>query len=58
MTFEGHNIKFIAPLDPSKGPRYTEPIREVEPLKEVDDLYIMTSMKDDYIDPTPEGILT
>ena len=29
MTFEGHNIKVIAPLDPSKGPRYTEPIKEV-----------------------------
>ena len=23
MTFEGHNIIIIAPLDPSKGPRYT-----------------------------------
>ena len=23
MTFEGHNIRVIAPLDPSKGPRYT-----------------------------------
>lgn len=23
MTFEGHNIRIIAPLDPSMGPRYT-----------------------------------
>lgn len=23
MTFEGHNIRMIAPLDPSTGPRYT-----------------------------------
>ena len=23
MTFEGHNIRIIARLDPSKGPRYT-----------------------------------
>ena len=22
-TFEGHNIRIIVPLDPSKGPRYT-----------------------------------
>ena len=58
MTFEGHNIKVITPLDPSKGPRYTEPIREAEALKEANDLYIMTTTKDDYINPTPEGILT
>lgn len=23
MTFEGHNIRIIMPLDPSMGPRYT-----------------------------------
>ena len=23
MTFEGHNIRIIAPLDPSMGPHYT-----------------------------------
>ena len=23
MTFEGHNIRIIVPLDPSKGPRCT-----------------------------------
>jgi hypothetical protein len=38
MTFEGHNIKVITPLDPSKGPCYTNPIKEVEALKEADDL--------------------
>ena len=38
MTFEGHNIRIIAPLDPSMGPRYTEPIRAEEEMKEADDL--------------------
>ena len=38
MTFEGHNIKVIAPLDPFKGPHYTEPIKEAEALKEANDL--------------------
>ena len=23
MTFEGHNIRIIVPLDPSKAPQYT-----------------------------------
>ena len=36
MTFEGHNIKIIAPLDPSMGPRYTEPICAKEEMKEVE----------------------
>ena len=44
MTFEGHNIKIIAPLDPFKGPRYTEPIHAEEEMKEVDDLYKMMTM--------------
>ena len=58
MTFEGHNIRIIAPLDPSKGPRYTKPIRKEEELQEVDDLYKMTTVKDDYIDPTVDGTLS
>ena len=30
LTFEGHNIRIIAPLDPSMGPHYTKPIRVEE----------------------------
>ena len=58
MTFEGHNIIIIVPLDPSKGPQCTKPIRQEEELREVDDLYKMTTMKDDYIDPTVDGTLS
>jgi hypothetical protein len=28
MTFEKDGLRFITPLDPSEGQRYTEPIRE------------------------------
>ena len=41
MTFEGHNIRIIAPLDPSIGPRYIEPIRAKEEAKNIDDFYKM-----------------
>ena len=58
MTFEGHNIRIIAPLGPSKVPRYTEPICAEEEMKEVDDLYKMTTAKDDYIDRTADGTLS
>ena len=58
MTFEGHNIIIIVPLDPSKAPQYTKPIHAEEEMKEADDLYKMTTVKDDYIDPTIYGTLS
>ena len=58
MTFEGHNIRVITPLGPSMGPRYTEPIRAKEEVKEIDDFYKMTTTKDDYINPTANGTLS
>jgi hypothetical protein len=58
MTFEGHNIRIIAPLDPSMGPRYIEPIRAEEEAKEIDDLYKMTMTQDYYINPTADGTLS
>ena len=30
MTFQGHNIQIITPLDPTQGPRYTESTRAEE----------------------------
>ena len=58
MTCEGHNIRIIAPLDPSMGPCYTKPIRDEEEEKEIDDLYKMTTTQDDYINPTIDGTLS
>ena len=58
MTFEGHNIKIIAPFDPSKGPIYTKPIHAEEEMKEVDDLYKMMTAQDDYINPIVDGTLS
>ena len=57
MTFEGHSIQIIAPLDPSMGPRYAEPIRAEEDAREIDDFYKMIAMQDDYINPTVDGTL-
>ena len=58
MTFEGHNIRVIAPLDPSMGPRYAEPIRVEEEAREIDNFYKMTVTPDDYINPTTDGMLS
>ena len=58
MTFEGHNISIIAPLDPSMGRRYAKPIRAKEEAREIDDFYKMTATQDDYINPTADGTLS
>lgn len=58
MTFEGHNIRVIAPLNPSSGPRYTKPIRTEDEAREIDDFYKKTTMQDDYINPTIDGMLS
>ena len=57
ITFEWHNIRIIAPLDPSMGPRYTEPIRVEEEARHIDHFYKMTTTHDDYINPTANGTL-
>ena len=58
MTFEGHNIRVIIPLDPSSGPRYTKPISVEDEVREIDDFYKMTTTQDDYINPTIDGMLS
>ena len=58
MTFEGHNIRIITPLDPSMDPRYAEPIRAEEEVREIDDFYKMIATQNDYINPTIDGTLS
>lgn len=58
MTFEGHNIRSIVPLDPSMGPHCSEPIRAEEEAMEIDGFYKMTTTQDGYINPTADGTLS
>ena len=55
MTFEDSQIRVIAPLDPFQGPRYIEPIRAEEEVRNMESLYQMTANQSDYINPTIEG---
>jgi len=45
MMFEGDEIRFIAPLDPDEGRRYTKPIREEEHAYELENIYKLTSIQ-------------
>jgi hypothetical protein len=58
MTFEGNGLKFIAPLDPDEGRRYTEPIREEDHTYELENIYKLTARQHDYINPTTDGNLS
>ena len=55
MTFEDVQIWVITPLDPFQGPRYIEPIRAEDEVRNVESLYQMTANQSDYINPTAEG---
>ena len=56
MTFEGNGLRVIIPLDPSQGERYLEPLRD-EDQDFLEQIYNITAQEEDYIEPTPEGIM-
>ena len=53
MNFENHDMIFIAPLDPSEGRRYVEPVKE-EFVGGWDHGY---KILEDYVHPTVDGEL-
>jgi hypothetical protein len=53
MIFEGGGLKVTIPLYPTEARRYVEPTR-----KETDNLYNMTTLMDDYVNPTTDGVLS
>ena len=56
MTFEGEGLRVIVPLDPSQGERYTEPVRD-EYQDVLDHIYNIIAKEEDYVHPTPQGIM-
>jgi len=53
MIFQVVDLRVTAPLDPTKERRYVEAARG----KELDNLYSMTTLMDDYINPIVECVL-
>jgi hypothetical protein len=58
MKFEGDGLRFIAPLDPDEGQRYTEPIKEEDCAYEIENIYKLIVRQQDYINPTADGNLS
>jgi hypothetical protein len=58
MMLETDGLRFIAPLDPNEGQRYTEPIREEDRAYELENIYKLIARQQDYINPIADGNLS
>jgi hypothetical protein len=56
MTFESGEYRVIAPLDPLEGERFVEPT--CLDLEGINQFYRTTVRDEDYLNPTPDGILS
>ena len=55
MTFNSGEYRVIAPLDPSEGERFVE--LTCLDMEEINQLYRTTARKEDYVNPTADGVL-
>ena len=58
MSFESNGIRVIGPLDPTLGPRYTKLIIVKEEALNIDDVYQLTAVQGDYVNPIDDGMLS
>ena len=57
MIFERNNVRFIVPLDPSEGVRYTELVKEEYIADEIKNIYQITTKGEEWMNPTADGKL-
>jgi hypothetical protein len=58
MIFESQEYRVIAPLDPLEGGRYLELATDKILIEDVNHLYRSPMRKEDYINPTKDGMLS
>lgn len=58
MTFEKKLLRVVVPLDPTEGPRYTEPVRNFESDDDLDHIYKITVRDQDWANPIVDGRIT
>jgi hypothetical protein len=58
MTFERYGLRVIAPLYPNEVQRYIEPIREEDHAYALENIYKLTTIHHDYINPIVDGNLS
>ena len=58
LSFEDDEMRVFAPLDPLEGQRYIEPVFNEGKGDHLDNIYNVTALREDYINPTPNGNLS
>ena len=58
LSFEYDEMQVIAPLDPLEGQRYVEPVFNEGHHDDLDTIYNITTLREDYINPTVDGNLS
>ena len=58
LSFEDSEIRVVALIDPIEGQRYVDPVHSECQGNYLDQLYNITSSKEDYINPTNYGKLS
>ena len=59
MTFEADGTRVVQPLDPYKGPRYTEPIDDTFEEDMLDQIYnTIAWRREDYSKPTEDWLVS
>ena len=58
MIFEAGKFRVVAPLDPLDCERYVEPMPDSVLEDDANQLYKTTMRKEDYVNPTANGVLS
>ena len=58
LSFEDDEMRVVAPLDPLEGQRYVEPVVNEGKGDHLDNIYNVTALKEDYINPSVDGNLS
>ena len=58
LLFEDDEMRVVVPLEPLEGQRYVEPVFNQGQYDHLDNIYNVTSLREDYINPTMDGNLS
>ena len=58
LSFEDDEMRVVAPIDPLEGQIYVEQVFNKGQCDDLDNIYNVTTLKEDYINPTVDGNLS
>ena len=58
LSFEDNDMRVVASVDPLEGQRYIEPMFNEWKDDHLDNIYNVTSLKENYVNPIVDGNLS